>query len=187
MGRRKETILRRIARHCGHTEETLQEFLDDKCDDHLLWTGATIQIKPKPCYPKRGGLAYVRQQPLKPVLRGDIDPGRALFCHHHGLDALPSGVWLLPCSERACINPLHREMKATFSRRWEERAELPDIGKAPTQAEDGMSGDLYELADFLRNHKSVARAQTIDEIAESIYTHDEVIIVLNHLGWPIPS
>ena len=98
-------------------------------------------------------------------MRGDIDPGRALFCIYHGIDKLPTGVWLLPCSHRLCINPLHREMKSTKSHRWEVYAQLPHIrnkflAQAPIQV-DESNEDFQQLLSYFENYgKAWAETQT---------------------------
>ena len=99
-------------------------------------------------------------------MKGDIDPARALFCHYHHLPSLESGVWLLPCSERACINPLHREMKATRYHLGDP-AQLPDIrprleilDQALIQSFEGNEDYQFALDTFRSQGRSWAETQT---------------------------
>jgi hypothetical protein len=133
MGRKPEPLLKRIARHVGETEESLTEILTTADESkHLPWSGALApKVRTTRTIRPPQGLPYTVNVSPQPVMLHEgrqQQAVRLLFCHHHHIESMAPEVRLLSiCKLPLCISPFHRKMVATYSRRWNQFAPLPDL------------------------------------------------------------
>lgn len=176
MARIKETILKRIARGTDHTEDSLLEFLKSGDQSHLPWHGA---LKP----PVRKMVVVIAQasglqrrvtKSPQPVLRGDINPIRALYCIHHKLDELDPLIELrCNCGMTTCISPFHRRLHKRFDRM---RASWPEN---PTAADPDLDALIKEIEAYPEVYKE-APLLLRDHPVSRIRAAFEAV------GWPPP-
>ena len=138
MGRKREDIFTRVARHTGLTRETLIEFLDDQQPECLIWNGAfnptTRNYKNAP----------------RPYLKGIGNPVRRLFAYVREIDDLDPFVWLRNgCGSFGCINPRHHRVIRAFSM-YHNR-----IGILPLSPDEQREDNIKGIMEMLREGESV--------------------------------
>ena len=145
MARPREDVFTRVARHCGHTRESLIRFIDEGQASCLAWTG---QMKP----PR----PTARKNPT-PYLKKIGHPVRILFARMMGLtEELDRFVWLRnKCTTYGCINPRHYKVVRAMDFRNNRQAFCPLTREE--EFEDNVLGllqmlkegeDLNDLGEF---------------------------------------
>lgn len=159
MARPKETLTKRIARHTGKTEEELIDFLDRREEGyHLMWSGAfNPKVRKTHVIKRKFGLPYTTITSPHPVMWHDgtlRNPKRLLFEHVHNITLDPEVELRSTCGAYGCISPFHQRMLATYSRRWERFAKLPDLTPNQVEEEDPFENVptiMYMLRNFPEN------------------------------------
>ncbi len=151
MGRRRESFLKRIARHVGHTEESLTAFLTAETKSCLIWTGTFKPRITKAVLKQMAGLQFPSIRYPRPTLSPDgLSPTRLLFCIYHELPELDPKVFLQrQCTDPACISPFHRTPKVTFKHGERQFAVIPPLKSSPI---DGLVDMFRECEEDYRHH-----------------------------------
>jgi hypothetical protein len=82
------------------------------------------------------------------------NPKRLLFEYVHNVTLDPEIELRSTCGAYGCISPFHQRMLATYSRRWERFAKLPDLTPNQVEEEDPFENVptiMYMLRNFPEN------------------------------------